>query len=371
MNYKLFLLAVTFTINFAAFSQSETVVKMRLDSVVATKHFKQSFFYDEKGNEIQHTEYFWNKERNDWKERRKYEYMYDSNKNLITMIVQNFSEFEIRNGLAYPLTKNEYTYNANGTETMYVKYYWNYKNNDWGERYEHKSIYDSNNNKIMYIESRFKIEYAYNNDGKIIKETEYNRNHAKNVWKKYSKTEYTYNDNSNKKRDVYYSCYRKKKYYSLKRICQEEYEIEYLYDNNGNLIMMLKDFLYIYGKEKVEYMYDSNKNQIKNEFYEFGENNTLTFGRKYEYVYDSNQNLIRKILYFIENNNTWKEGYKDEYLYDTLYPKENLIIPLFPYSYGSLYNYNYMLIEGNTYNWESNDWKCSSTNKYYYSPQTK
>ena len=372
MNHFLFL--IPFMLPLAAFSQnSEAGGKMRLDSIVEVRQNilsdgdtltirnKTAYLYDKNENEILRTRYDWDTQTNDWVETRKYEYKYDSNKNIISMIVQNFNDYLIWNAFVYPLTKNEYTYDINGNQTLDVKFRWNYTTNDWEEFYKHKSIYDSNNNIVMYIEDDFKREYVYDENGKMIKEIYY-MNIGKNVWRKEFKTEYIYNDNGNMKRDIYY-CNRGKKL-----SWNKEYKTEYLYDDK-NLIMELRIPFYEGRIVKFEYTYDSNKNQIKNEYYEFGRNNTLIFGRKYEYLYDSNQNRIKEISYNGENN-IWKASEKTEYIYDTLYFQENIIYPHRIYNrdvWNKIKAYN-MLIEEKCFNKYGRIGEYTNI-KFYYSPQ--
>ena len=254
---KHFLFLIPFMLSLAAFSQnSEAGGKMRLDSIVIDngRHkYKTSFLYKEHENKIQyacHSLYMYYFDMV-FEERQIYEYLYDSNENISTIMKTN---------QLGRVTKWEYTYDSNGNRTSSAKYLWNDTIHTWRECSKYESMYyDSNQNLIMVVDKNgFKIEYTYNSNGNRTKEVFYYWNDIKNTWE------------------------------------NELYKYEYVC-NNGNIEKEEKKR----GnrKEKYEYIYDSKENLIT-EIQYFKVKRTWIKHSKWEYVYDTTYFIpIKKFIF--------------------------------------------------------------------------
>ena len=255
-NVKILLSFILFIITITAFSQNENV-KMRLDSIVATKHFKIVFFYDEHGNEIEYIHYVWVDTNNTWQGQAKYKYKYDSNNN----------------------------------KTYDLSYTWSYKNNTWINDFKCKYEYDSNGNQIL--------EHSYHK--------------RSDEWEIWDKREYVYDNKGNNiltNGDSYKCKYKytyDKKGNIIQRNCYStgflgNRKVKFTYDNNGNLIFALEHIRDDHGKRKrkFEFAYDSNGNRTSLICYDWDYYQKKDWvGRyKYEYTYDLSyfaKDLIGKI----------------------------------------------------------------------------
>jgi hypothetical protein len=348
---KPFLAAITLMTSFAAFSQNENVVKMRLDSVISEKndfpYSKSTFFYDEQGNEIRWIDYYWNDTSNYWMEDYKNELIYDTNGNLIMQITSGKKDSKNR--------KIEYIPDTNKKLSKIIQYLWNDTTNKWEEnnRWEYAYLYDSNKNLIMevrdggdYFGRKQKIESWYNSKGCKIKEIAYLE--KENVREEYSKTEYLYDTNENLTKKINYNiniwvCLEKYPVIERKKKDCTWYKREYVYNMNGNLI---KEIRYHEKKNtwknyyKSEYIYNPNENLIKKICYN-SEKNPCEHTSISEYVYDTNGNPIKTICYS-RKRNTWKSSCKIEYDRNADTTKEI------------------------TYHWEKNSWKGEQKKEYIY-----
>jgi len=257
---KQIFLLILFLTSTTAFSQNKNI-KMRLDSIVIDEgrhKYKTSFFYKEHENKIQYAclslyMYYFDMV---FEERHIYEYFYDSNENISTIVLCDFNDYVKANKLGR-ITKWEYTYDSNGNRTSSAKYLWNDTIRTWEECSSYKSMYyDSNQNLIMeVVKNGKKIEYTYNSNGNRTKEVVRYWIERKNAW--------------GNEIDKY------------KYVC-----------NNGNIEQEEK-----HEKLKYEYIYDSKENLIT-EIYYFKGKKTWVKHSKSEYVYDTSYFIsIKKIIF--------------------------------------------------------------------------
>lgn len=131
---------------------------------------KQEYNYDASGNQVLNQFSEWNKTTQNWIKKRESMMVYNSNKQLISAIYQEFVGHinSLRNNY-----KNEYTFDANGNELSTTLYYWDTVSNSFIYSYRTTKTYNSNNKKLT--------EY-YENWDKVA-----------NIWKPASKFTNTYN----------------------------------------------------------------------------------------------------------------------------------------------------------------------------------
>jgi len=196
MKKVILVIAVILTASAAGFSQNadSPAVMYRLDSIIIEREglpsSKETYLYNEYGKEILTTHFSWNETNNEWDENGKIEYVYDTNKNLITEI----STWK---------TKEEWIYDTNKNIATHIKSYWNDSINNWEEHEKYEYVYNANN-KLSQVQSqdfffriKWKVEHQYNDNGETITEISYEEN-------------------------------------MLDRVCKEKYKRESVYDTNGN-----------------------------------------------------------------------------------------------------------------------------------------
>ena len=287
------------------------------------KMVKSEYEYDNNNNRTLEVWYWWNNETNNWEEYRKYEWTYDNNGNLIL-------EINYCGSMCDYDTKREYKYDNNGNCTLMITWtcWYNDPPNNWKEYYKHEYTYDNNGNlkKQIYYEwdyyatnnwrERFKYEYTYDNNNNLILRIFYEWDYyATNNWRE--KEEYTYDNNNNLILQISYAWNDETNSWRVSG------KIEHTYDNNNNLILQI---FYAWDDEtnswrvsgKIEHTYDNNGNKtLEANYYWDDETNNWGGLNKFEWAYDENGNTTLRIHYKWGNaTNNWKEYYKYEYTYD-------------------------------------------------------
>lgn len=355
--FFLLILLISSTVSFSQTMDKEE--RKRLDSVVLEANAVKSkivSIYNEHENEKMRIEYRWSAAENNWWVFRKCEYVYDSNQNLIIMTDEDFYGYE-------GIVKNEYAYDVNGNQIMYVRYHCKNGSSGWDVVDKTEFEYDSNGRKVLFKKKNWKEEYAYDDNGKQTIEIYYDWDDIKNSWQKFSKRDYQYNGKGNLKKTVI--CYLDEN-----ACCENSTIIRYKYDayNNQIEVVGISIIKSIRRKKyKVRYTYDSNKDKTGVVTYFRGKTSWIE-DEKIESIYDNNHNLVKSISYY-RSNDTLEMSNKGEYVYDTSYLKENCIFPPSDsYKYPPPDNGTNLLIEAKHYHWEANEWKCVRWLKYYYSP---
>ena len=253
--------------------------------------------------------------------------------------------------------------------------------------------YDSNDNHILEInhhsDNRWlemeKVEYAYDNDSRLIINTRYRWYNENNDWIRHRKCEITYDSNDNKTLFYYYWDDDWKN--------DEKYKTEHTY-NNTKPTMYIG---YVWSNtnddwielEKQEIAYDDNDNMINRVYYYW--NNNWKISGKHEFTYDSNDNIATYIrygwdddwikenkeeytydnngnstmiifYYWEEETNDWELARKFEYIFDTSYSKADLIMP--SYVHTSEVN---MPMKEIHYEWQETEWIQREVVTYHWS----
>lgn len=198
-----------------------------------------------------------------------------------------------------PAYKSEYIYNENGSIAQSLSFEWNDISGQWWEGQ--------------------KDEYSYDEKGNLIQQIWYYQEIITDPWEKVSRIEYILDENNN---------LLKTRLYSWDEITSEwipeltDYNYNYIYDSNGNLItsIFLNDFN---GDDFIdslvtELSYDANKNltQEITRFWPGPEGPWIGFNRTdYSYYEDNNVGVETDYQWdFLAND--WRLSEKEEYFYN-------------------------------------------------------
>jgi len=348
--------------NIAAQSKHQKAMKQHLDSVVAQEEMKVVFSYDSKGNNTSQVHSYWMYVL--WVEAYKADFAYNTDGRVT--LQTNYS----RSGLLTwtPEDKYEYTYDANGNETVYISYTW--ENNAWVKDEKEEYTYDAKGNTIEEIDyswennawvPNWKYEYTYDANDDMTEHISYSW--EDNAWIPNWKDEYTYDANRNQIMYIFY-------YWNESDDIWEEgnmskYELTYDADNNVTIKI---DYYWDSEEEdwiervKDEYTYDANGNQIGNISYSW-EDDDWVAGYKGEYAYDANGNpTMQAEYYWDDEENDWVGRYKTENTFDLSYSIADLILP---WGYDEeIYNKPTKSIY---YDWDGTDWVEGTMLVFYWS----
>ena len=270
--------------NFNSQLRSETA-KQQLDSMVAVGVQKLAFKYDNNGNLIMQTNYFWDNIA--WVEVSRFEFEYDDNGNVITEAFYNTREAERKTRFEYDnygnrvviirynwtgsrwveYQKTEQEFDSNGNMTMWSIYFWNV--NRWIVDFRTEWIFDSNGDMTMSIirvlsgsnilwKWEFRTERTYDN-GNLIMRVQYVRDYGTSAWFEERKDKFEYDNNGNM---ILATLYR-----WINNMWEAIAKNEFAYDNNGNRVMLavyswnneIEAFIGIF---KDEFAYDNDGNQL-------------------------------------------------------------------------------------------------------------
>lgn len=238
------------------------------------------------------------------------------------------------------LLKYTYAYDRNGNLTIEADYEWNGETNTWDGDSKYEYAYNSNRNRTMetyynwdstantWVES-YKSEFSYDSNGNQTLGTSYYWDSVSNAWLITSKEESSYDSNGNETMYVSYD------WDSTSNVWVESYKYESSYDSNGNMTL------------DIDYEWDDASN-------------TWVESYKSEYAFDSNNNQIMYAVYeWDSETNMWVGDMKQELSYDLSVTIDNIIS-----SEMGFYN---KPIRGKIYSWSSNDWQEAGTYEFYYS----
>jgi len=264
--------------------------------------------YNENGTVTLHLYQIW--KNNEWKNKWKNTYTYDSNNKLLIKLSESFGNELWENN------KSKYSYSYDSYDNQLTSLYetWNSYDNYWLSENKTTNTYDANNNLLTEFYEDFvpiamfpdsiRNSYTYDsNNNRLTAVTDfcydgfwlYNR-------RKYI---YTYDSNNNLITELYLP------------IGGFSWKKTYTYDSKNNLITELEESLY--NEEwsnswKKTYTYDANNNKLT-ELSQSCSNNVCVNNEKLTYSYDSNNNLITLLSQNWINEN-WANIWKFNYNFD-------------------------------------------------------
>jgi len=231
-----------------------------------------------------------------------------------------------RNGIN--LSRSIFTYDANGHQTLDVKYTWDATNNIWIGSQKAEYTYDANGNRTLNAgytwdatnniwKGFYRYESTYDANGHQTLNAYYTWDATNNIWKVAARYEYTYDASGHQTLYVYY------KWDTSNNIWITAFKEEDTYDANGQLILR---FYYDWdkinniwiGSGKGENTYDANRHITLSVSYTWDNTNNIWIGSsKGEYTYDANGYRTRYAFYTWDKfNNMWIGSSKGEYTYD-------------------------------------------------------
>ena len=216
-----------------------------------------------------------------------------------------------RDGTVYfddnSIGKQEYAYDANEKETLFIESYWDTTTQSFGRVYKYETTYDANSNLLLttnYFRNTTtqsfvlggKEEYTCNTNGKVTFSIYYSWNTTTQSFVPSSKAEFTYDANENPTIFIYYS------WDNTTQSFVPSSKQESTFDTNGNQTLLIDYFWDTYTQSfvliwKSEYTYDANGNKTLRI-----DSDSHTPRYKYEYTYDSNDKQILEIMYYWDTN---------------------------------------------------------------------
>jgi uncharacterized protein YkuJ len=226
--------------------------------------------------------------------------------------------------------KSAFAYDANGNNTVLIRYVWNNITSQWGANYKEESTFDANGNKTLLIDyswnnstsqwvSYYKVESTYDANGNKTLLIDYSWNNSTSQWVSHYKVESTYDANGSKTLLMGYLWNNNTSQWVV------EYKEESTYDANGNNTLLIRydwhedwpipDYVY---KDKSEYTFDVNGNITLVTLYTWD-----SYSEEWEpiiqseYTYDETGNITLLVIYAWDSNTSeWTANYKYEYAYD-------------------------------------------------------
>jgi hypothetical protein len=249
--------------------KSSEATKLKLDSIVvkSVKYdknpsrwvglSKDTYTYDSLGNMVRYINYNWD---NNIKKRKitKNDFSYTADGKLAQLF---YYVLDNTTNIWSPVTKDEYTYDVNGNLTLDVWYTWNAEENKWQAKLNTNKSYGSDGNLTDEVwgsgQAVVKIEYSYDDRNNMIQYIRYSRDNASSLWIAAYKKVFTYDKNNNRIQYIYYDRDMSKTQW------QESSKEEYKYGTNGNLIQDIRYNWNIFNKQwvvewKYEYDYDDS-----------------------------------------------------------------------------------------------------------------
>tara|TARA_B110001452_G_scaffold119835_1_gene99413 strand:- start:580 stop:1746 length:1167 start_codon:yes stop_codon:yes gene_type:complete len=256
------------------------------------------FIFDNNGNKIFKISHIYNKKTKKYIPKYKDEFRYDKNNNLILKL-----KFELDKN------SNKYIPNSYGSKYEYV-------NDKFGNKVQ-EFIYswDTVSLEFRINDNYSKYTFEYNTENKLTLKSTFHWGKDENKFILGNRTKYNYDENKNKKEQLFFITYNGKEFLDSKYIFE--------YDLEGNLIKEVRyrrftnsdrnkfGDLFEVGKiiptEKTEYQYDEFKNKILEKRYswDFKRNKFITYYKfgfsKLESVYDHLNVMISFIKYDWDN----------------------------------------------------------------------
>ena len=197
-------------------------------------------------------------------------------------------------------SKYEYTYYANGNQTLFIYYNWNTDSQSFVPSFKDEYTYDANGNRTLYIRYNwdtdsqsfvpyYKSEYTSDANGNLPLRIGYFWNTDSQSFVPSSKTEYTYDANGNIPLEIGYNWNTNSQSFLLTS------KYEFTFEANGNLHLFIgynwnTDSQSFVPSYKYEYTYDANGNRTLYIRYNWDTDSQslVPSGGKYEYTYDAN-----------------------------------------------------------------------------------
>ncbi len=262
------------------------------------------------------------------------------------------------------LDKYSYTYDADGNQTLRIRYVRDNGSNSWIPYNKFEDTYDDVGNPILTITSSWDdINNIYVPDYKYESEYDVNKNQTLKItyswygnpssWHPLQKSVNTFGSNGKISSINNYS-------WSGTVLMPDNY-IVFTYNNKKLLVEETQYNMADVIESQKTYTYDSNDNLISetSSHYDYNNNSEMDSGNKYEYTYDSQNNVTRLVEsewnvgiqdwentskteneFDLQNNQTaiiksdwdaqtnmWMYAYKNVYSYDNAYTITNLIVP--------------------------------------------
>jgi hypothetical protein len=250
-----------------------------------------------------------------------------------------YQEYDAINSQWVNNMKDEFTYDANGKNTLDVMSYWNTDNGQY--ELSDKIEYDYDVNGYLVTEIYYswdintsawaylsKSEYTYNSEGMLTSSLGYYWDTAGSQWMIGSKNEITYNSQRNVVLDIIYYLN------PVDSTWINEYKTENEYNANGSISISTYyswnsiSNLWI-NQLKSEYTYDIDNLLNLEVDYQWNQNsNQWVNNEKHTYSYDGNMNMIIE-MYYEWNGTFWNNTEKDELTYNNAYSYNDLILPLY------------------------------------------
>ena len=280
------------------------------------------------------------------------------------VITVKFNENEITG-------KQEYTYDANGNQTLFASYYWDTTTKSFVLAYtqisaydvngnqilsipngmlntkydKYESAYDANGNRTSYIRyywnttsqsfvPRTKVENYYDVNGRLTPSIKYTWSTTTQSFVPYYKYEFAYDSNGNQILEIAYS------WNSTTQSFVQNSKFESTYDANGNLTLYI-DYLWNDTTQsfvpyyKYESTFDANRNKTLNIEYTW-DTTTQSFvlGRnKYEFAYDANGN---RTLYIHYSWNDTTQSFVPKSKYESTYDANGNLTSSIQYSWDEI-----------------------------------
>ncbi len=224
---------------------------------------KTEYSYDAIGNTIQLTNSKWNTEVGNWTPSEKHDWIYDAKGN---NILHTSSEWDTIISSWLPVYKNEMTYDINGNSSLDIASIWETGTSAWKASNKYENTYDTEGNRILSItsvwetstntwEDRNKYEINYDTIGNRIQDTYSKWDLNNNIWVIIHSDKLTY--------DLKGNIIKKYIYDRTVSTYNAEEEIEFSYDENGNLVKEIyrlvqgESDMYPYPEYKIETSYNN------------------------------------------------------------------------------------------------------------------
>ncbi len=294
----------------------KTIYQLKYANDEGTYDCKEEYTYDDNGNELTHTVFYF--DSSNWDSNLKFEYTYDNNGNKLT---EKRSEY-ISNEW---VKTEEYKYINSEKKTTYYTFFSNGSMDSLDE-----FTYDDNGNKITEVESRY-IE----NEWVKIKEYKYFNDHQVTLYDITFKADGTF-----------------------------DYKYESTYDENKNKLAE-KRSKYLDGVwvKVEECKYFNNRGAT---LYYISFNGDGTFKSKYESTYNDNGIQLTSTT-FIYRNNNWVKKEVSKYFNNGLTGEYTYYLnDTFDALYEDEYDDNGVLLSSRTSRYYNNNWHVSREREYTY-----
>ncbi len=229
-----------------------------LNKDLVTDKWKGEIEYNDAGDWIRWTDYYWNEDKNAWIGEYQDLMFYDANGLLIQDLEQDWDT--ILGWVDY--YKMDYTYDENGNQLTYKRYRWITDSSAWIPYEFQECAYDIKNQMVMqknYWWSQenmlwhegHRIIFEYDTDGNIILSEDYYWSSVDSLWIPQTKNVFEYDTDGNKILDEWFY------WESQNSLWIPDSKIVYSYDTHGNLLS--HEYFY-YDNSSKAYVHNRKKN---------------------------------------------------------------------------------------------------------------